>query len=933
MSLQKILIIIILVFVFWFFIFSSTFSTDDKIWWDIKIWYTWFSNLTQSWKTIPVDIDQSNLKIKTIYTDNLNTIDNVYLYWEYNWFYKKNFTDTNSQFVLWDGIFLFNISDLSNNYSIKSSGFIIKPLSPWKIYIDSRDKTKVKVFSFDSVFTLELTDTTSNQVMTKLNMYPKFSISFNIQRNKILKNADLLRLETISDITYIEWNIIDSKIQLNNIFYNELYNIKDDSYDFLASTLSTIYLDYKSTLDGSPFLVTRWIPGASFINQYFSFFYNDSKKIAYYKVDIIDNINNLLKDTSNAEALKQRIIQDLGYIKDIDVNTYTDFKKVIEYYYKISIRSKDYDTIETTYLLSQILHSYKNLSIDNISKSNFYLNKTYSLSDLNWFDSQELQKQIMVYINNYFTENDLSYDKNKYILSIGKKTDFTDLQYLNFFIKGVLLNEITPKDTETLYWYVDFLWVYYSINNSLVTMNSSLVTQDIIIKYSNILNLFLSDLRNNFFENDLDSDWLLVVNKNFSLNTTNLYKLRTLFNLIIWFTNSNKELLSNKNIIYLSYFSKFSQDFDKYYLAFSNFEEYTIRYNPKKSELFNSNTLANAQVDTSLSIDKLTKYLSYFNWVELNWLQANIVNGTYYLVKNINISWENFSFELYPNEGYKLDKIKKWWSMYSQSYELADLKPVWDKYKELHSDDENPDKYDFKNFFTNTFFGSDWAPTAKNFVSTDNSVKEDKLITIFKRDKLLWDRWDFSVLNWYFDIAYNDLKVNYSWDNYDIKINSWSIKTSVENWNEKSNMIVNMDSDYMFSSTKHYFYNIKLKLIDPDTVTSWQDQLQYLLWWNIVSVSQGINTIDFEKTMDLILTNINNSLVVYNQINTAYWIQNISINYNQDWKIIYSFNYKQKPMVITLKDWIVLSLMYNQKNQVSPNTKYSDIWWTLYLLK
>ena len=75
--------------------------------------------------------------IGKIYIDSINFIDKIYLLWNQKWFYNKVTTNTQTKINIKSWVFLFNLYDLSNNYIIWNDSFILKPSSPWKIYIDT----------------------------------------------------------------------------------------------------------------------------------------------------------------------------------------------------------------------------------------------------------------------------------------------------------------------------------------------------------------------------------------------------------------------------------------------------------------------------------------------------------------------------------------------------------------------------------------------------------------------------------------------------------------------------------------------------------------------------------------------------------------------------------------------------------------------------
>lgn len=932
MSLQKIIITFILVIVFWFFIFNSTYISEEKTKINTSKDYIWYSTLIQNWDKFSTNnLSNEQLWIGKIYIDSINFIDKIYLLWNQKWFYNKVTTNTQTKINIKSWVFLFNLYDLSNNYIIWNDSFILKPSSPWKIYIDTTNQTSTKIFSIDSVVTMDLLDPTTKTKMTQIVLYPRLSIDFNSARNRFLKNADLLRLETLCNIKYTSDEIIDDKLAFNQNFLSKIYpNISKTSNDFLKTSITYIYSDYSTFKSKNSIIKNTSIPGIDYINKYFVFFLNDSKKLAYYKNDIITNINNLLLNPKQAVAVSTQIKSDLDNLKQIDEKEFLDFKKVIEYYYKLSINSTDFDDIETTFVLSNVLHYYKWTTLANKYKSSFYINKIYNLVDVNEFENKDLQDNLIVYLNDFFVWNKIDFDEKKYELKIKDDKVFSDLQYLGFFLKNIIITTLSANDEKSFDSFIKTLWIYYSISVSLDNISANWLTENIIIQNSGLIDMMLKNIKLTFFKPENDEKWFLVLNEKNSISKESLSKLYLIYKKIYNYYFAKKSLLSEKNNIYNNIYDRYDKLFSKYYLALDNYNDYLIKYDETKSQLFTTDSVYSKQFDNSLSLDKLKNYIWFFNWVDLQTLKANIENNNYYSVKEIYISWEKFSFDIYPLSQNKIQNIVKSWYKLAKTYELDSIKNDWDEYAQKYSWDDK-DKFDFKNFFINTFFKSNSIQT-EQFVTKDEWVKEDKTISIFKRDKLFSDKWDFSVLKPMFDIKYNDVLVNFENNQYSIKILKSLIQASVEIQSENRNIKSNLESDYVFNQNQHYFKNIKLTFIDSDS-SDWEN-IFYLFWWNKVLLNFNINTLEFKEKVPNILKNIYQTNIVYSQINEVFWTTQTDIEYKQDETITFVVKYKQKNIIITCKNWKIISINNAWKNILGNQIiDYSNLWQNLYLLK
>jgi hypothetical protein len=187
---------------------------------------------------------------------------------------------------------------------------------------------------------------------------------------------------------------------------------------------------------------------------------------------------------------------------------------------------------------------------------------------------------------------------------------------------------------------------------------------------------------------------------------------------------------------------------------------------------------------------------------------------------------------------------------------------------------------------------------------------------LFKRDKLVWDKWDFSLLKWYLDILYNDISVIINWENYDISIS-----------NSKLTDVINSDnviywifsSKYVFSEKNHYFNNINLKLYSDE------EYKKPYFWWNVISINKDINITSFKEDFSNIMKNILDTQSVFWYVKTNLWVENVNISYN-NWNTSYNFNYKNKDVKIMCSNWRVLSLTVSWNNILNNKIiNYTDL--------
>ncbi len=855
MNIQKIFISFLVVFFLSFFIFNVTYFnkniTQNN---SVNIWedYIWFSEIVNSWSWfLTQKIKESQIQNSKIYVENINFIDRVYFS---VWKYKKTQNDRELNFLLGPGLYLFDIYDLSYNYTIKDNSFIIKPKSPGKIFIDNRNLNDVKVLSFDSLLDFSLLDSQDKKEMTKLVLYPRMFFWFNSIRNKFLKNADLLRIESISRIFYLSENFLNNENTLNKLFYKKIYPQNSDnlSENFLGTSLKILYSQdefEKYNESNIWFLKNSPLSGLNFINKYFILFFNNKKKIVYYKKNILNILWEFFEDNiKDNSKYKEEILQNLEQIKKINPDEYDNFKKIILFYYKNLLKVNSLEYVDNAIMLSDIIIKidWNNLK-NSLSHSSFYLNKIYSINN-NTSSKTFLQAHLWEYLEDFLKENKIQ--------NLEKSNDLVlKLDYLSFFLKNIFLYNMTFADNQTI---DDIFWIiktYLDINKSLnIYYKNTLKTETLIIEYYSVLNKILVEVRNSFFEKDLNGRWLLLLNQE-NWMTNNLVKnfnsiMTTFFN----FYTKNKSILSQKNAIYESMYQEQYNKYFEYYTALYNYPEYLIKYDKIKIDLLNAKTLLEEWKDIVLNQENFTSFISQFEWIDTSKMTFRIISNKYYKVNNLYVNGERFSFDLYPTESNRMDNIFKNWQKLSVSYELdtikEDLKELFDS-----ANDEERDKFDFKKFFINTFF-SDNEVVVNKFV-WEQYKQEDKIISLFKRDKLFWDLGDFNVLKWFLEINYNDVLVSLVWDKYDTFISKSILRTKVDVLWTSQDIIWILNADYVFSNTDHYFKNIKIKFYDKSYYDNWQEM--FLFWWKEFLISRNINTLNFKDEMNKEIQNIFNT--------------------------------------------------------------------------
>lgn len=851
MNTQKLIITFLIVFFSLFFIIATTYhfpSTQIKES-DIpqtEIWMTEFVATSSGYSFISFASTGALQEWKQ-YKDVINFTDTAYILGKG---YSKNVSWNNVTFWVknW-GLVLFDLYDISNNYIINGEWFKIKVKSPGKMLVDTRERN-VKIFSLSSVFSIDLLN--EGKEMTTLALHPKMFFSFNESRNKFLKNADLLRLETLTSIFYFNDEILSDDKTVNPNFLKKIWYAQDKkTISFFQNVFGLIFSSdniekYNEENIKQQLIPVKDLGWTKYIDEYFLLFLNDQKKVAYYKKKVVANLNRWFD--KQMVLSKGDILNDINAFKELNENEFHKFLPVLYFYYNAYLKINSLDYIKNTTILSEIIMEVNGNKKD-VLKSYFYLNKIYSLVNNKTFDNGDLQSNFLEFLKLYFDEKHISLNGG-FQLTIKDIKMVWELDYMSLFIKNILIHDITFSNTSKL---VNVFWIfkiYASINENINTMKNNSKAETIIVENNLIIEKILKEMRENFFETDLNQKSLLVLKNevNFSVELVN--SINVAVEMFFHFYDLKKWSLSEKNQIYSSMYTTNKELYTQYFLAISNYPEYEGKYDLLTKELFNTKTILENKEDIVLSRQNLLAYLSQFESVDTSAFEYAIVGKTYYKITNINVNGELFSFNLYPKDANKMKDIYRNGEKLQQTYELDLIEDDLLAASEWLAADEDGSKYDFKKFFLNTFFAENKKQT-KKFVDDEVVNTDSKNIQIFKRDKLLWERWEFSLLKGYMDMKYNNIEVteNRSW--YDIVLKDVFIETTIKNGDTNIPVVGQLTAQYVFSSKDHYFKNIAIQFLSPEAYSEWD--MIYMFDGKTFNINKNINIVDFKSEMNSII--------------------------------------------------------------------------------
>lgn len=849
MSTQKIIITFFIVFLSLFFILNATYTFRDDPIPENKFEKTiGMQQVVSKGTGITLTPLKENQKLSenSTYIDTINYTDRVFLYSNG---YAKKMSGNNVTITLkkW-GIFLLDLYDISNNYVINGDNYKIKIKSPGKILVDTRESS-IKIFSLSSVFNVVLTE--SDVEMTSLALHPKMFFSFNPVRNKFLKNADLLRLETLTNIFYFPGNIFDKDGKIAVNFLRKFNYLSDpEASEFLAVTFGILFAPdeiekYNIDTIWKSLIPIKNLGGLDFINDYFVLFLNDQKKIAYYKKKIIENINRWFQKDTYLNKLE--ILNDIETFRTMSPVEFNEFLPILYQYYEAYLKVNSLDYLKNTVTLSEVIMEI-NGNKKNVLKSYFFLNKIYSLLNNGTFTSNDLQMNFLDFLKMYLDEQHISVGST-FLFKVQDQKIVGELDYLSLFIKNILLNDVSFEQNQKLENVFNIFKIYANLNENINVIKNNAKSETIIVENILIIDSILNQLKNNFFQPDRNEKGLLVLKDNAALSIDLLNNLNTTVEKFIMFYKTKWWSLSEKNQIYNDIYDSKSKVYQELYLALANYSDYELKYDTATKEIFDTKTVLETKKDLVLSQDHLVEYLWKFEWVDIGNIRYTIVWKNYYKISNIFINGETFSFNLYPKEGNTIKDIYRNGEKLTLSYILDDIKMTWDDAFE-NADKEDQDKFDFRNFFINTFFNQKEKLTQK-FQDEEQTIVESKNIRLFKTEKLLWARWEFALLKWFLDVKYNNIIVSEMNSWFDIKIKDGLIRTSYEVMGESKPIIWVLNADYVFTTKDHYFKNITLKFYDPEMYES--NDIIYLFNGEALNVNKNINIVDFKNEISSII--------------------------------------------------------------------------------
>lgn len=851
----------------------------------ILTFFQW-SNLGIEEFTIPQAPDYLT-STGTIFIDKLSLLDTLYTSVEDEAFEKVN--DTTIVLQQWE--FLIDTRDVHVPYSFENTYFTINPIGIGSVYIDMSDSRAYNITSLNSILAVTLHDVSSKEEITEIYLYPHMSLTFNPTRNKFMKQADLIRVSSVFDIDYdTQPFFVENRSQDLSVFFQNVSDILVQQQVYHRQQVSNI----------DSFEVWSF-PGVKYIQQYYNIFVNEEKKKIYYKNMVLDNILQLTQSPTKNTLLIEQVYENIQKLESYPQEL-QEVRDILDYIYLSVSHSYDqrhtYPKINLSYL-QQKLKGKNNSDFSSDYISSYILDSLYREYDYtNVYSYRTLNSFFQEYIQ------ELSVDIQT--LETSESSDLAYLEYFSFFIENIILSrfEATLENAsgDLLIWknLDDILQVmqgYISLNNTIYSASNSAKALSLIYRYINVLQNLEQFLWRTFFLPERNIDALLVKNSQNIITQTVLRLFQENTDQILDFYTQGKRFLDTqkqRDIFITQEYEDMLQIFPEYFSALENYESYVFNYNTEKRNLLDVETFSDNR-NIVLSRDNFLEYMSQFRLLSLDSLQLEIVDDIYYKASGIFIEGKEFSFHLYPFTDNQIDTITINGTAINSSYKLDNIEFLWAERIQGISGDEK-DTYDFSLFFSNTFLVENTV-NPDIFVVEKSTIQEDPVIIVFKRDRLLWRNGEFSPVQDFLNIQYEDLNVveGNSW--YDISLENTvaSLSSFADFWSARD-LSAYFSSDYILSSTKHQFRDIVLDLFIQT------NQIQTFPLENIpIEFIGSIDLQDLEKVLTEFVASYQNLVYTYNVIQREFSLENISIKYSIfNSKLTIKFDYNNEKITIEI---------------------------------
>lgn len=793
--------------------------------------------------------------------------------------------------------YLSSFRSTTENYVFSWTWFVVTQEWVGEIFIDTLTTPwKVFVYSVNTPLTISFFNEDKTEKYVDVHLTPHMYLEFQANRGRYLKNADRIRIGTVFKLWYIWelWQYWEDEEYISKYFESE--------DDFLNSILSSIdqhdRMSQELLSEFSKQSVAQ-IPGYNMIQRYINLFVNDEKKIVFYKNKILEWYLKILKIESMDKWVKNQVTKDLQKLKSLDAEAYNDLLELQENILIALHASHGEHFVVPTLIFASFL--------DEAIVNELWYFPLYGASLFNLYNrdnnfSNELSKKYLQSFSVYV--DSLEVNSNEFNLRY---------DYFSYYLERKLLHLLNTQDEETGISAIVLTFENY-IETTLKNDDYSDVAKvSRLFVFSEILKNIDNYLRSKYFFPERNASNVLELNTSNNASGKDIVDLKRNIDALYGIYEVDKKHLaetSSRDVWIMNDIVNMWDKIDEYLSALRNYETYKTQYDVSKINLLALDTFWDKQ-DDALSEDKMRNYLSQFVWISFLNTSITVENGLYYRVENLNIWGKNFTFSVFPSSEFKLSDIMIDGVTKPSQYKLSKIKEEWDiKFKIVPEDEK--ENYDFSRFFILTFFQVNEIDI-EEFVTT-TTVQEDKTEVVFKKDILLGNPWEFTILESYLNIEYANITLEKNGENYKIFLDDINVFLEVleDTWKQERYWGI-LKSEYVLNKTDHYFRWASVQVYEDYE----KNDKKFLFEANPIFIGWKIHISDMKDILKTLMKQTLFYSSVYSNLHNIPWVWDINLQYTVfNNKLSIKFASAWKKYTILLHDWEIES-MYKWSSKVS----------------
>lgn len=845
---------------------------------------------------------------------------------------KKSPSELNITLQEWN--FIFKLQDPAIKVTVRWEWFYIQPESVGEFSVKTTSDKQQSIFSFTSLLNVKFTDLVNKNDLAQVYLFPRKYVFFNAARNTSIQNADRIRIESVFSLWYRDTQLFpDAKTsKISSSWTVDTFFIRSKfEKDFFSNY---IIFSKKSSLDLSnklQFFKSQQsfysIPGLEFVQKYISFFYNDTKKTSYIKNLLLFNLTKLLKSQDNEKDLIETIMVQMKELKNLSIKDYDEMKQTFYVYLYLIVNQSNSIPQETElnfYALNSKISYETNLNLKY--KSYFWLNNLFSNFD---FESTRFfYKKLDAVIDQFFFDNDLDTKDMRNDIKNQKNKNVFD--YFSFFLEKILLLNLSTAVPEDMWDVINVMEKFTLLNNLLY---SEWDEKRKITWMSINLNLLVSledYILNTYFQENKSEKGLLLKKNSTQVKAQHVRSLKRNYEALKTFYQENSKFLNEqdyKDAELKSSYEKTFKAYDEYFLALTDYDNYELNYDAINKALIDAKTI-NQSENEELSDVKIRSYLSWFYWVDAMNANIEVKDNTYYDIQNVVIEKKKFSFKIFPLNDNELRGIYIDWIPKQESYKLDLIKDNYADKLQQSNLPEVQNKYDFRNFFLQAFFGK-WQVShtpQDNQNDDEKSVKDpcpgSKYTNELRRKILSPTKWEFKTFKDYFDVKFENLCIKSFDQKIDITLTGAVFRYDATRWFTQGSHVLDLYSAYHLNDTEHFFENISLRIFQDYT----SDKSLFAMWNNSISIQWKVNIYDFDKYMNDLYPQIQHILTINGALIWTLNVWKIDTTYSYaNKRVTIKFDFKAKKAIITVASWKIQSFIFGGKNFISSPIQVVDI--------